>query len=193
MGPRVDGDYLPAQPEILMVEGRHKVTEVISGVTADEGGLLALREYWKTSFITRWNDCLADWAFDILQPVIDSWISKRNCMKICVAVTVTISCIIDASWPFGASQWLRIARYSHLIHNPSVIHIDLKHFWVLPSDFRTRVYCIMTSWIGVGLLDVGEWLACGSGEKNQLKSRRSCWFCNHYQVAEDHSHVTLMT
>lgn len=44
MGPRVDGDYLPAEPEVLMAEGRHKITDVISGVTANEGGLFALRE-----------------------------------------------------------------------------------------------------------------------------------------------------
>lgn len=45
MGPRVDGDYLPAEPEVLMAEGRHKFTDVISGVTAHEGALFALREY----------------------------------------------------------------------------------------------------------------------------------------------------
>lgn len=45
MGPRVDGDYLPAAPEVLMTEGRHKITDVISGVTADEGGLSALPVY----------------------------------------------------------------------------------------------------------------------------------------------------
>ncbi|KAG0713606.1 Venom carboxylesterase-6 [Chionoecetes opilio] len=45
MGPRVDGDYLPAEPEVLMAEGRHKITDIISGVTADEGGLLALPLY----------------------------------------------------------------------------------------------------------------------------------------------------
>lgn len=44
MGPRVDGDYLPAEPETLMAEGRHKVTDIISGVTSHEGGLSALRE-----------------------------------------------------------------------------------------------------------------------------------------------------
>lgn len=44
MGPRVDGDYLPAEPEVLMVEGRHKITDVISGVAAHEGGLFVMRE-----------------------------------------------------------------------------------------------------------------------------------------------------
>ncbi|KAK8373939.1 hypothetical protein O3P69_014566 [Scylla paramamosain] len=39
MGPRVDGDALPAEPEVLMVEGRYKVTDVTSGITAHEGGL----------------------------------------------------------------------------------------------------------------------------------------------------------
>ncbi|XP_050713771.1 juvenile hormone esterase-like [Eriocheir sinensis] len=42
MGPRVDGDFLPAEPETLMAEGRHKHTDIISGVTAQEGALLAL-------------------------------------------------------------------------------------------------------------------------------------------------------
>lgn len=45
MGPRVDGDVLPAQPEVLMVEGRYKITNVISGITSHEGGLFAMREY----------------------------------------------------------------------------------------------------------------------------------------------------
>lgn len=45
MGPRVDGDYLPAEPEVLMVEGRHKITDVISGVAAHEGGLFVMREW----------------------------------------------------------------------------------------------------------------------------------------------------
>lgn len=45
MGPRVDGDVLPDQPEVLMVEGRYKNTEVISGITAHEGGLFAIPLY----------------------------------------------------------------------------------------------------------------------------------------------------
>lgn len=45
MGPRVDGDYLPAEPEVLMAEGRHKATDVISGVASHEGGLFAMRQY----------------------------------------------------------------------------------------------------------------------------------------------------
>uniref|UniRef100_A0A0P4WCJ5 Carboxylic ester hydrolase n=1 Tax=Scylla olivacea TaxID=85551 RepID=A0A0P4WCJ5_SCYOL len=45
MGPRVDGDYLPAEPEVLMAKGRHKITDIISGITAHEGGLFALPLY----------------------------------------------------------------------------------------------------------------------------------------------------
>lgn len=45
MGPRVDGDVLPDEPEVLMVEGRYKLAEVISGITAQEGGLFAVPLY----------------------------------------------------------------------------------------------------------------------------------------------------
>ncbi|KAK7075268.1 Carboxylesterase 5A [Halocaridina rubra] len=42
LGPRVDGDYLPKEPELLMKEGKHKKIPIISGITSHEGGLFAL-------------------------------------------------------------------------------------------------------------------------------------------------------
>lgn len=39
LGPRVDGDYLPEEPEILVKEGRYNKVNLISGVTSHEGGL----------------------------------------------------------------------------------------------------------------------------------------------------------
>lgn len=45
MGPRVDGDFLPDEPEVLLKEGRHKGVDLVSGVTAHDGGLIALGLY----------------------------------------------------------------------------------------------------------------------------------------------------
>ncbi|XP_066966083.1 juvenile hormone esterase-like isoform X1 [Macrobrachium rosenbergii] len=39
LGPRVDGDYLPAEPEVLVKEGRYNKVNLMSGVTSHEGGL----------------------------------------------------------------------------------------------------------------------------------------------------------
>ncbi|XP_042880557.1 juvenile hormone esterase-like [Penaeus japonicus] len=45
MGPRVDGDFLPDDPEVLLKEGRHKEVDLISGITAHDGGLFAFGLY----------------------------------------------------------------------------------------------------------------------------------------------------
>ncbi|XP_047472574.1 esterase E4-like isoform X1 [Penaeus chinensis] len=45
MGPRVDGDFLPDEPEVLLKEGRHKKVDLISGITAHDGGLFAFGLY----------------------------------------------------------------------------------------------------------------------------------------------------
>ncbi|XP_063590805.1 venom carboxylesterase-6-like [Penaeus indicus] len=37
MGPRVDGDFLPDDPEVLLRDARHAHVDVLSGVTANEG------------------------------------------------------------------------------------------------------------------------------------------------------------
>lgn len=37
MGPRVDGDFLLDDPELLLREAKHARVDVISGVTANEG------------------------------------------------------------------------------------------------------------------------------------------------------------
>ncbi|XP_047482665.1 venom carboxylesterase-6-like [Penaeus chinensis] len=41
VGPRVDGDFLTASPEVLMLEARHREVDLITGITAHEGALLA--------------------------------------------------------------------------------------------------------------------------------------------------------
>ncbi|KAK7063017.1 Carboxylesterase 5A [Halocaridina rubra] len=46
-GPRVDGDYLPAEPDEMMRAGTHKKMDVISGITSHEGGLHCLLLYSK--------------------------------------------------------------------------------------------------------------------------------------------------
>ncbi|XP_064086946.1 carboxylic ester hydrolase-like isoform X2 [Macrobrachium nipponense] len=47
LGPRVDGDYLPAEPDVLMKEGTFAKMDIISGITSHEGGLFALPMYAK--------------------------------------------------------------------------------------------------------------------------------------------------
>ncbi|XP_068250011.1 venom carboxylesterase-6-like [Palaemon carinicauda] len=42
LAPRVDEDFVPAEPEILMKNGRHKRINMMSGVTAHEGGLYSI-------------------------------------------------------------------------------------------------------------------------------------------------------
>lgn len=42
LGPRVDGDFLPSAPEILMIQGQHDAVDLMSGITSHEGGLFAL-------------------------------------------------------------------------------------------------------------------------------------------------------
>lgn len=37
MFPRVDGDFFPDDPEVLLREGKYADVDVISGTTADEG------------------------------------------------------------------------------------------------------------------------------------------------------------
>nr|XP_053653251.1 esterase FE4-like isoform X4 [Cherax quadricarinatus] len=43
LGPRVDGDFLPAEPEVLMTQGNHNSVDVIFGLNSHEGGSQALR------------------------------------------------------------------------------------------------------------------------------------------------------
>lgn len=50
LGPRVDGDYLPAEPDVLMKEGTFAKVDIISGITSHEGGLFALPMYAKDEF-----------------------------------------------------------------------------------------------------------------------------------------------
>ncbi|KAK4306049.1 hypothetical protein Pmani_022106 [Petrolisthes manimaculis] len=52
VGPRIDGDYLPATPEELMVQGRHSKASLISGVNAHEGGLFAFPLYSSSYMMT---------------------------------------------------------------------------------------------------------------------------------------------
>ncbi|XP_068220139.1 venom carboxylesterase-6-like [Palaemon carinicauda] len=40
--PRIDGDFLPSEPEILMKNGRHKRINLMSGVTTHEGGAYSI-------------------------------------------------------------------------------------------------------------------------------------------------------
>lgn len=46
LGPRVDGQFLPAEPEYLMKEGRHKRVDLISGVTQHDGAIFSLSKSW---------------------------------------------------------------------------------------------------------------------------------------------------
>ncbi|KAK3875673.1 hypothetical protein Pcinc_019480 [Petrolisthes cinctipes] len=52
VGPRVDGNYLPATPEEMMVQGRHNKASLISGVNAHEGGLFAFPLYSSSYMMT---------------------------------------------------------------------------------------------------------------------------------------------
>nr|XP_053653250.1 venom carboxylesterase-6-like isoform X3 [Cherax quadricarinatus] len=45
LGPRVDGDFLPAEPEVLMTQGNHNSVDVIFGLNSHEGGSQALKFY----------------------------------------------------------------------------------------------------------------------------------------------------
>lgn len=45
LGPRVDGQFLPADPDYLMKEGRHKRVDLISGITRDDGAIFTLMTY----------------------------------------------------------------------------------------------------------------------------------------------------
>lgn len=45
LGPRVDGQYLPAHQDYLMKEGRHKRVDLISGVTQDDGAVYSTLMY----------------------------------------------------------------------------------------------------------------------------------------------------
>ncbi|XP_053653245.2 carboxylic ester hydrolase [Cherax quadricarinatus] len=45
LGPRVDGDFLPAEPEVLMTQGKHSTVDIISGVNSHEGGIFAFYLY----------------------------------------------------------------------------------------------------------------------------------------------------
>ncbi|XP_047476081.1 neuroligin-4, Y-linked-like [Penaeus chinensis] len=40
MGPRVDGDFLPDDPEVLLRDAKHAHVDVLSGVTANEGAFV---------------------------------------------------------------------------------------------------------------------------------------------------------
>ncbi|CAL4206516.1 unnamed protein product, partial [Meganyctiphanes norvegica] len=43
--PRVDGDFLPAAPEVLLRQGNFNRVDIISGITRDEGALVTKRLY----------------------------------------------------------------------------------------------------------------------------------------------------
>ncbi|XP_063592301.1 juvenile hormone esterase-like [Penaeus indicus] len=50
--PRVDGDFLPDDPNVLLREGRHQHVDLISGVTAHEGALGTKPLYSRPELIT---------------------------------------------------------------------------------------------------------------------------------------------
>ncbi|KAK7070209.1 Carboxylesterase 5A [Halocaridina rubra] len=43
--PRIDNDYIPKAPELLMKEKRHKRMDIMTGVTTHEGGLIVIPMY----------------------------------------------------------------------------------------------------------------------------------------------------
>ncbi|KAG0716860.1 Venom carboxylesterase-6 [Chionoecetes opilio] len=45
LGPRVDGQYLPADIEFLMKEGRHKRVDLITGITKHDGAIFTTSKY----------------------------------------------------------------------------------------------------------------------------------------------------
>lgn len=47
LGPRVDGDFLPADPNVLMRDENYQNVDIISGITSHEGGLACLIMYSK--------------------------------------------------------------------------------------------------------------------------------------------------
>lgn len=56
--PWVDGHYLPDHPTKLVREGRHAKVDIVSGITRDDGGLFAMRNY-KLFYLVRDNFCLS--------------------------------------------------------------------------------------------------------------------------------------
>lgn len=47
----MDGEYIPAHPAQLVLDGRHAQVDIMSGVTRDEGALFALRKVLKYNVI----------------------------------------------------------------------------------------------------------------------------------------------
>ncbi|CAL4110165.1 unnamed protein product [Meganyctiphanes norvegica] len=45
LGPRVDGTFLPAPPEVLLQQGRYNHVDILTGVTKDEGSMITYRLY----------------------------------------------------------------------------------------------------------------------------------------------------
>nr|XP_053646160.1 carboxylic ester hydrolase-like [Cherax quadricarinatus] len=45
LGPRVDGDFLPDDPEVLVRDGRHKKVDIISGINSHDGGSFVIAMY----------------------------------------------------------------------------------------------------------------------------------------------------
>ncbi|XP_071526068.1 pyrethroid hydrolase Ces2a-like [Panulirus ornatus] len=45
LAPRMDGDYLPEEPSQLVRKGRHQHVDIMTGVTANEGGLFTMPMY----------------------------------------------------------------------------------------------------------------------------------------------------
>ncbi|CAL4063675.1 unnamed protein product [Meganyctiphanes norvegica] len=63
-GPRVDGDFVPAAPEVLLKEGRFKAVDIIAGVNSHEGAALAGDFFLNHDGLSNFNK-----NFDNLTPV----------------------------------------------------------------------------------------------------------------------------
>ncbi|CAL4079193.1 unnamed protein product [Meganyctiphanes norvegica] len=63
-GPRVDGDYVPAAPEVLLKEGRFKGVDIIAGINSHEGASFAGVYFMSPDGLSDFND-----NFDNLAPV----------------------------------------------------------------------------------------------------------------------------
>ncbi|XP_045601203.2 carboxylic ester hydrolase [Procambarus clarkii] len=67
LAPRVDGDFLPAQPALLLKEGKQSRVPVITGVTSHEGALYGAQIYGNKSLRSELKDNFATAGLSFLE------------------------------------------------------------------------------------------------------------------------------
>ncbi|CAL4238677.1 unnamed protein product, partial [Meganyctiphanes norvegica] len=66
-GPRVDGDFVPAAPEVLLKEGRFKAVDIIAGVNSHEGAAWAGDFFLSPDDLSNFNKNFANLALVTLE------------------------------------------------------------------------------------------------------------------------------